>query len=234
MRTANVSPWPLPGGLLDRLGRPPEEIEARSRQVARELVGGRWQGEEAELAATLLYAGGDPDLRRDLRLVGDPTGSARTALAKGAAVLVDVAMVGAGIRLPSGGRMAVAVGLEAAEEFAHLSGVTRAAAGIRLAWDGFGAGGIVAVGNAPTALLAVLDLAEHAAPPACVIATCPGFSIASEAKDALASSGLPHVSVAGTRGGSGLAAAAVNFLLGSGGARARHASPVRGDAVGGR
>jgi precorrin isomerase len=48
-----------------------------------------------------------------------------------------------------------------------------------------------------------------------VIATCPGFSIAAEAKEELFSSGLPYVVTAGTRGGSGLAAAAVNFLLGA-------------------
>jgi precorrin-8X/cobalt-precorrin-8 methylmutase len=129
--------------------------------------------------------------------------------------------------------MAVAVGLPRAEALAQRSGVTRAAAGIKTAWDDFGAGGIVAIGNAPTALLAVLDLAGRAAPPACVIATCPGFSIASEAKEALVSSGLPHAVVAGTRGGSGLAAAAVNFLVGCGEARARHASPLQGGTPGG-
>ena len=75
--------------------------------------------------------------------------------------------------------------------------------------------GVAAIGNAPTALLAVLDLAGRCRPPACVIATCPGFSIAAEAKEALFSSGLPYVAIAGTRGGSGLAAAALNFLLGS-------------------
>ena len=207
MQAPELSRWPVPGGLLERLGLPPEEVERRSRQVARELVGGTWRGEESELAATLLYASGDPSLGRDLRFGGDPIAGARTALRGGAAVLVDVTMVAAGIRLPAGRRMAVAVGLPGAEEMARRSGTTRAAAGIRLGWDEFGAGGIVAVGNAPTALLAVLDLAAHGTAPACVIATCPGFSIASEAKEALASSGLPHVAVAGTRGSSGLAAA---------------------------
>jgi precorrin isomerase len=215
MQARQLSRWPVPGGLLDRLGRPPEEIEARSRQVARELVGERWQGDEAELAASLLYAGGDPELARDLRFGGDPIRSARAALADGAALLVDVTMVGAGIRLPAGRRLAVAIRLPGAEETARHSGITRAAAGMKKGWDDFGAGGVVAIGNAPTALLAVLDLAKSCRPPACVIATCPGFSIAAAAKEALFSSGLPYAATAGTRGGSGLAAAAVNFLLGS-------------------
>ncbi len=214
MQARELSRWPVPGGLLERLGRPPHEIEARSREVARERAGERWQGDEAELAACLLYASGDPDLARDLRFGCDPVRSARSALAEGAALLIDVTMTGAGIRLPPGRRMAVAISLPGTEEVAPGGGITRAAAGIKKGWDDFGAGGVVAVGNAPTALLAVLGLARQGRPPACVVATCPGFSIASEAKEALASSGLPYVGVAGTRGGSGLAAAAVNFLLG--------------------
>ena len=44
MQAPRLSRWPVPGGLLERLGLPPEEVEGRSRQVARELVGGSWQG----------------------------------------------------------------------------------------------------------------------------------------------------------------------------------------------
>jgi precorrin-8X/cobalt-precorrin-8 methylmutase len=218
MLAQELSRWPVEGGNLERLGLPPAEIEARSRRVARQLVGTRWPPatgqDEAELAATLLYAAGDPGLLDDLRFGGGPVGRARAALAGGAALLVDVAMVGTGIRLPEGRRMAVAVRLPGTRAVALRANITRAAAGVKLGWDGFGAGGLVVVGNAPTALLAVLDLASTCAPPACVVATCPGFHIATEAKEALLSSGIPHVVVAGSRGGSGLAAAAANFLLG--------------------
>jgi precorrin-8X/cobalt-precorrin-8 methylmutase len=208
VQAGELTRWPVPGGLLDRWGMPPEEIEARSRGVARRLVDGRWRGEEAELAATILYAGGDPALAEALRFGGDPVVSARLALSGGAGLLVDVGMVAAGIRPWPDRRLAVAIELAASGD-----GLTRAAAGIKAGWDGWGAGGVVVVGNAPTALLAALDLAGTCGAPACVIATCPGFSIASEAKEALFASGLPHVAVAGTRGGSGLAAAALNFLL---------------------
>ena len=193
---------------------PPEEIEARSREVAREAVGVRWRGEEAELAASILYASGDPGLAGDLRFSGDPVTAARAALDRGCALLADVGMVAAGIRLPAERRVGVAVQLAATG-----GGTTRAAAGIKAGWDGYGAGGVAVIGNAPTALLAVLDLAESCGAPACVIATCPGFSIATDAKEALFSSGLPYVAVAGTRGGSGLAAAAANYLLGPSRAR---------------
>src|SRR5258708_26494843 len=106
MLAQKLSRWPVTGGYLERLGLPPEEIEARSRQVARGLVGTRWREEEADLAAALLYAAGDPGLIEDLRFGGDPVGSARAALANGAALLVDVTMVGSGIRLPAGPRLA--------------------------------------------------------------------------------------------------------------------------------
>lgn len=215
MLAQKLSSWPVTGGYLERLGLPPEEIESRSRQVARGLVGNRWREEEADLAAALLYAAGDPGLIDDLRFGGDPVGIARAALASGAALLVDVTMVGSGIRLQAGQRMAVAIRLPGAQDMARRASITRAAAGMKRGWDDFGAGGLVVIGNAPTALLAVLDLAANCTPPACVVATCPGFHIATEAKEALLSSGIPHVVVAGSRGGSGLAAAAANHLLGS-------------------
>ncbi len=205
--------WPFPGGLLERFGHPPDEIEARSRAAARTVVGDRWQGDEAELVSSIVYAAGDPDLVAHVRLGGDPVGHARRALAHGAAILVDVTMVSSGIRLPPGCRLAVAIRAPEAEELARRSGTTRAAAGIRRWWEDFGKGGVVAIGNAPTALLAALDLAAAWGRPACVIATCPGFHVAADAKAALADSGLPYVTVSGSRGGSGLAAAAINFLL---------------------
>jgi precorrin-8X/cobalt-precorrin-8 methylmutase len=205
----------VPGGLLERLGLPPAEIEARSREAARRVVGERWRPDEAELAASIIYAAGDAALLDHLCLGGDPVAKARAALAAGAGLLVDVGMVAAGLRSGADRRLAVAVRHPGAEELARRAGTTRAAAGMACAWDGHGAGGVVVVGNAPTALLAALDLAATRGAPACVVATCPGFHIAAEAKEALAASGLPYVAVAGPRGGSGLAAAAANHLVGA-------------------
>jgi precorrin-8X/cobalt-precorrin-8 methylmutase len=213
MRARHLSRWPVPGGWLERLGLPPAEIEGRSRAAAQSLVGDRWTGLERELAAALVYASGDPGVIGHLAMAGEPALRGRLALDAGCAILVDVSMVGSGIRLPKGRRLAVAVRAPGVEALARTWGTTRAAAGMRRCWDDFGAGGVVVIGNAPTALLAVLDLAAACAPPACVIATCPGLNVAREAKAALIASGLPHATIHGTRGGSGLAAAALNFLL---------------------
>lgn len=203
----------MAGGYLERLGLPPGRIEERSRARAMELVSPYYSGMEAGLVAAIVYATGDPDLIPLVRLGGDPVAATVAALASGGAVLVDVTMVSSGVRLPTGQAMAVAVQADGAERLARSSGTTRAAAGMRELWEKFGCGGVVAVGNAPTALLAALDLAATVGPPACVIATCPGFTSATEAKDALVASVLPHVVVAGSRGGSGAAVAGINFLL---------------------
>ena len=223
--------WPVPGGWLERLGAPPEEIEGRSRRIARELAEARWEGLDAEVAAAIVYASGDPSLidsisvRGPLELetrasVGECTphsGQDRSSRprmhAHAVRVLVDVGMVKVGLRFS--GESAVAVEAPGAAELAVRSRTTRTAAGVRLLWEEFGAGGLVVVGNAPTALLAALDLAQ-AAPPRLLVACCPGFTLAEAAKAALVESGLPHVAVRGTRGGSGLAAAAANVLLRAG------------------
>jgi len=73
---------------------------------------------------------------------------------------------------------------------------------------------VVAIGNAPTTLYRLLELLAEGAPrPACVIGMPVGFVGAAESKDALIEQGLsPHIVVRGRRGGSAMAAAAVNAL----------------------
>ncbi|HVB76248.1 MAG TPA: precorrin-8X methylmutase [Candidatus Nitrosotalea sp.] len=196
--------WPTPGGWLERLGQSPDAIEGRSRGIAQDLVASRWSGLEAELAAAMVYAGGDPGLLESISIQGPiPVLDHR--------VLTDVDMVRSGLRGPID--PGVATKAPGAAELAQAAGTSRAAAGMHLLWQEYGQGGLVVIGNAPTALLCVLDLAPSA-PPAFVIATCPGFTLAAVAKRALQDSGLPHIALQGTRGGSGLAVAAANVLLG--------------------
>lgn len=93
-------------------------------------------------------------------------------------------------------------------------GTTRSAAALEL-WRDRLDGAVVAVGNAPTALFRLLELIEEGAPrPAAVIGVPVGFVGAAESKDALAAhpSGLAHLIVRGRRGGSAMAASAVNAL----------------------
>jgi precorrin-8X/cobalt-precorrin-8 methylmutase len=91
--------------------------------------------------------------------------------------------------------------------------MTRGAAAMRLAAPGLD-GAIVAIGNSPTALFELLRLAaEEGVRPALVVGVPVGFVGAAESKEALATSGLPHITLPGNRGGSTIAAAVVNALI---------------------
>jgi precorrin-8X/cobalt-precorrin-8 methylmutase len=205
-------------------GLPPDEIMPLSLERLRQRSPVALPPEpSATVALRMAYAAGDPDLLRDI-VVGD--GAVRTAqeaLRRGVAVVCDVAMVAAGVRsvVERGGSRVLC-----AQDVAdlplsghHASPATRAAAAastrtarglLNLAdhWEG----AVVVVGNAPTALLLLLDaLADGAPLPAALIATPCGLVAAEEAKQLLLDTApLPFITVRGTRGGSAVAAAAVN------------------------
>jgi len=210
----------VPGPLLRHHGLPPDEIEPLSRLRIDALVGDRLPPTEPErgLVARLVYAAGDPNLVGQVTLCGNPIGAAVQALAHGAPLVVDVGMVAAGISpklLASLGiELQVAIRAERASDLAARHGITRSAGGI-LALAGRLDGAVVAIGNAPTALLALLDLSTTGnVRPAAVIGMPVGFVAAEESKELLLTAGLPCIVVRGTRGGSPLAAATVNYLLG--------------------
>lgn len=208
------------GPLLRQYGLPPGEIEPLSRARIEAAVGDRLPPHEPErsLVARLVYAAGDPALAGRVTVSGDAINAAAEALSKGAALVVDVGMVAAGVSRPLlqtlGLTMHVAIRAEGADQRARDLGITRSAAGIlRLAKHLDGA--VVAIGNAPTALLALLDLmAAGSVRPAAIIALPVGFVAAEESKAHALRAGVPCITVQGTRGGSGLAAAATNCLLG--------------------
>lgn len=209
-----------PGPLLREHGLPPSEIEPLSRRRIEAAIGDRLPASEPErgLVARLVYAAGDPDLAERVSLLGDPIPAAVAALARGSNLVVDVGMVAAGLsqKLLAGLGLRVHVAIRADGVAAHAArhGITRSAAGVLALADRLD-GAVVAIGNAPTALLALLDLcAGGGIRPAAVVGMPVGFVAADESKELLLASGLPAIVVRGTRGGSPLAAATVNYLLG--------------------
>jgi precorrin-8X/cobalt-precorrin-8 methylmutase len=183
-------------------------IEARSYEILRSRVdlSGRpplWRA----VAERVIHASADPAYAGDL--VADEAALRRglAALGRGAPVVADVAMVAAGIT----GRDAVCrVADPAAARLAGAAGLTRSAAGIRLAHAEVGAGAVWVIGCAPTALVELISIAAE---PALVIGLPVGFVGAVEAKAALRGSGLPALSNASEKGGAAVAAAALNALL---------------------
>ncbi|GGO28033.1 precorrin-8X methylmutase [Micromonospora parathelypteridis] len=135
--------------------------------------------------------------------------SGLAALRAGTPVVTDVAMVAAGITR-AGLELVCPVAEPAAAELGRSAGITRSAAAVRIALDRVGPGAVWVVGCAPTALVELLTLD---AAPALVVGLPVGFVGAAESKAALRASGLPGVSNVGEKGGSAVAAAALNALL---------------------
>ncbi|MFC4608142.1 precorrin-8X methylmutase [Streptomyces maoxianensis] len=171
----------------------------------------------SRVAVRMIHACGMVDLVRDLSYTPDVVARAREALRAGAPVLCDVSMVASGVtrkRLPAGNDVVCTLSDPAVPGLAAELGTTRSAAALEL-WRDRMEGAVVAIGNAPTALFRLLEMIEEGAPrPAAVIGVPVGFVGAAESKDALAEhpSGLDHLVVRGRRGGSAIAAAAVNAL----------------------
>ncbi|MFB6904136.1 precorrin-8X methylmutase [Streptomyces bacillaris] len=171
----------------------------------------------SQVAVRMIHACGMVDLVRDLAFSPNAVADARAALRSGAPILCDVAMVASGVtrkRLPADNDVVCTLSDPSVPELAAKLGTTRSAAALEL-WRDRLEGSVVAVGNAPTALFRLLEMIEEGAPrPAAVIGVPVGFVGAMESKEALAAhpSGLEHLIIRGRRGGSAIAAAALNAI----------------------
>lgn len=196
----------------------PLSIERRSFEIIREILGpGAIPEAHWPVVARLVHTTGDPDFARLVRIQPGAIKAGIGALASGAGVFTDVRMVESGInrRLLGrfGGKINCLIDSPEAADLAKSDGITRAAAAVRLAAGGLG-GQVVAIGNAPTALVELLRLIGSGAPkPALIVGTPVGFVGAADSKEMLAESDLPFITVLGNKGGSPVAAAAVNSLL---------------------
>jgi precorrin-8X/cobalt-precorrin-8 methylmutase len=192
-------------------------IYARSFAIIRaeaDLSG--FSTEESQVAVRVIHACGMVDAARDLRFAPGFVGAARAALRAGAPVLCDSRMVANGItraRLPAGNDVVCTLDDPRTQALAAAGRTTRSAAALEL-WRDRLTGAVVAIGNAPTALFHLLDmLAEGAGRPAAIIGMPVGFVGAVESKQALADAApVPWLIITGRRGGSAMAAAAVNAL----------------------
>jgi precorrin-8X/cobalt-precorrin-8 methylmutase len=172
--------------------------------------------EQARIVVRMIHACGMTDLPRDVAVSPDFAGAAQAALRAGKPILCDSEMVAHGVtraRLPADNPVLCTLRHPDTPAIAARIGNTRSAAALEL-WAERMDGAVVAIGNAPTALFHLLELVDAGAPPpAAVIGIPVGFIGAAESKEALAAHGrLPFLIVRGRRGGSAMAAAAVNAL----------------------
>ena len=198
--------------------RDPAAIYERSfATIEAEADLGRFPEDMRRLALRLAHAAGDVAILGDLVWSAAAVAAGRRALGGGAPILVDSRMVAAGIiggRLPGKSDIVCTLGDPRTEDLARRLETTRSAAAVEL-WRPHLAGAVVAIGNAPTALFHLLEMIGDGAPrPALVLGFPVGFVGAAEAKEALAEfgDGLAFIALRGRRGGSALAAAAVNAL----------------------
>lgn len=189
----------------------------------------------ARVAVRVIHACGDVDVVDEIAYHPDVASSTLQALRSGASILTDSAMLAAGItrlRLPAGNDVVCTLRDERVPALAQRWDTTRAAAAVSL-WEPWLAGAVVAIGNAPTALFHLLELIADGGPrPAAIVGMPVGFVGSAESKTALAEHRLtdagtghdtdentgaggnqvPWIVVHGRRGGSAMAAAAVNAL----------------------
>jgi precorrin-8X/cobalt-precorrin-8 methylmutase len=168
------------------------------------------------LARRMIHACGMTDLAADLAWSGDPVEASRAALSGGAPILCDAEMTAAGvIRARFNGTEILCLLNDArVPELAKNLRTTRSAAQVEL-WRDRLAGAVAVIGNAPTALYHLIERIEAGGPkPAALFAFPVGFVGARESKDDLIAAGLgiPYLTLRGRRGGSAIAAAAINAL----------------------
>lgn len=197
----------------------PMTIENRSMElIAPHLAELHLDERETKLYSRLIHASGDVGYAPITRVHSQAIDAAIAALKRGVDIYTDVEMVRTGInkkKLASfGGTVHCLVADPDVAARAKAEGITRSMVAMRT----FGKdmdGSIVAIGNAPTALFEVLRLVrEEGIRPACIVGIPVGFVGAAESKAELAANDIvPYITVEGSKGGSPIAAAAVNALM---------------------
>ncbi|HKI16876.1 MAG TPA: precorrin-8X methylmutase [Isosphaeraceae bacterium] len=188
-------------------------IEQRSYEIIDRQLGdwGPADSGARRIIRRVVHATADISFARTLRIHPEAIERGRGALAAGRPVICDVTMLQAGLTKIRG-EILCAIDRPEVTALAQAKGCTRAAAAMESLAPRL-EGAIVAIGNAPTALWKVMELARHGGPrPAVVVGLPVGFVGARESKLALVASNLCYISNTSPRGGSPVAAAAVNAL----------------------
>ncbi len=176
----------------------------------------RFPRDEELVAVRMIHACGMVEIAAGLVFSQGAVAQARQALRQGAPILCDCKMLARGIiaaRLPRGNEVICTLDDPAVASLAQKLGTTRSAAALEL-WRDRLDGAIIAIGNAPTALYRLLDmLDETSARPSCIVGMPVGFVGAAESKEALiADASTPFITIRGRKGGSAMAAAALNAI----------------------
>ncbi|UCE84506.1 MAG: precorrin-8X methylmutase [Deltaproteobacteria bacterium] len=195
----------------------PSEIEPLSFKIIEEEAGDHGlKAEEWAVVRRLIHTTADFDFIKQTRFHPQAVAAGITAIRNGAAIVTDTRMAQAGITrkhlAPFGSEVHCFIDDSEVVTAARTENITRAAAAVSRARNLLH-GGIAVIGNSPTALIELLRFyGQGKLQPALVVGMPVGFVNAVEAKKVLMASGLVHISVAGRKGGSAVAAATVNAI----------------------
>lgn len=197
----------------------PEDIERQSMEIAERFLppAPNMSEDERLVVKRIIHASGDHQVAPLIKISPSAISSGLSPIDKGSPIFTDVRMVAAGInkRLAEACGCLVSCAMDEAKELEQTkeTSITRAAAALRNLGKRLD-GAIVVIGNAPTALMALLDLIDNSAvKPALVVGMPVGFVQAKESKDELMKREIPYITIVGTRGGSAMAVATINALL---------------------
>lgn len=205
--------------LVQKYALLPEEIDRQSLEMVRsDLPAGLQLGDDEHyVLCRIVRAEGDPAIAEMVRFSEGAVDKGLEAIRAGREVVTDVRMVEMGISKALLRRRSVAtrclIDVPEVAARAEREGTTRSVAAVRELAPHVG-GAVVAIGNAPTALLALLDMVDaQEVSPALVIGMPVGFVACPESKEELVKRDIPYITILGRRGGSSAAAATVNALL---------------------
>lgn len=197
----------------------PASIEKRSFELIDQCVPSPrpYAGRLWEIARRCIHTSGDCSILPDLRLSASALERGLEALSLGCTIYTDTRMAREALsqrRLaPFGCRVLALMDLPGLETLARQKGTTRAHAALRQIKDQL-RGQVVVIGNAPTALLCLLDCLQEGSPePALIVGMPVGFVNAAQSKELLNQSPYSYFTLLGTRGGSALAACCINAML---------------------
>ena len=197
----------------------PMEIENKSMEIIAPYLKGLYLDEaETRVYSRIIHAAGDVDYAPLIHIHPKAIAAAQKALQAGCNIYTDVEMVRTGINKRKlaqfGGEVHCLIADPEVAALAKAKGITRSMAAMRTFGHALD-GAVVAIGNAPTALYEVLRLAaEEDIRPAAIIGIPVGFVGAADSKRQLAANrDIPYITVEGNKGGSPIAAAAVNAIM---------------------
>ena len=199
--------------------RDPELIYQQSfNAIRKEADLSHFPQDIANIVVRIIHSCGMTDIAQDIVYTISAASAGKAALIQGAPVLCDSRMVCEGViraKLPAENEVLCWNNCPESAVLAKKLGTTRSAAAVEL-WRPKLAGAVVAVGNAPTALFRLLEVLEEGVDSPAVIFGLPvGFVGAAESKELLVKQckeSVQFLTLNGRRGGSAMAAAAVNAL----------------------